>query len=170
MTGHLLLALALAGSQSLGYESPYVGVKGEGQLESGRFVSVAQIAYYDSQKIETGDGFGVRGRILAGIKIGDHVTALGGITYSRQETSAWTKQGVAPTIQIEIKDDLGSLSISAERLNDSDDKQWVGALEARFDIKPKVYGRYEYVDYETLFAKGHGNRYELGLIIPLWKK
>lgn len=175
----LLLALLLTGctsiaagpsyvaSQDLGYESPYWGARAEGRVEHGKWVGVAQGEYYDSHKLETGDGRGTRARALGGVQVHPQVALLGGVTYSRQDTSAWTKEGYAPTLLIELQDDWGSVLGSVERLDDSDDEQWVGSLEVR---SWWIFGRWTYVDYKTLFAEGTGQRYEIGLLIPLWRR
>ncbi len=178
----LLLALLLTGctsvavgpvyvaSQELGYESPYWGGKAEGRAEHGKLRGVAQGTNYDSHKLETGDGHGARARALGGLEVGHGVSLLAGVTYSRQETSAWVKEGYAPTVQVEyLAPKLGTLMGSVERLDDSDDEQWVGALELRLQRFP-IFARYEYVDYKTLFAEGDGRRYEIGLLIPLWRR
>jgi len=156
-------------SHGLGYESGYVGAKAEGRAQHGKLYGVFQGAYYDSEKVETGDGHGTRARALGGAEVADGIRILGGVTYSSQETSAWKKEGWAPTLQVEWQDGIGLLIGSVERLDDSDDQQWVGALEGRIGVNWPVFLRYEYVDYKTLFAEGSGQRYEIGLLIPLWR-
>lgn len=178
----ILLALLLTGctsvavgpvyvaSQELGYESPYWGGKAEGRAKTGKWIGVAQGVCYDSHKLETGDGYGARARALGGVEVKQGITLLAGVTYSRQETSNWTKEGYAPTVQVEyLAPKLGTLMGSVERLDDSDDEQWIGALELRLQKFP-IFARYEYVDYKTLFAQGDGRRYEIGLLIPLWRR
>ena len=183
MRNHLILsALLLTGcssiavgpsyveSRNLGYETPYVGAKAEGRAQHGKLYGVLQGTYYDSQKVETGDGHGTRARALGGLEVSRQFRILGGVTYSSQETSAWKKEGWAPTLQVEWQDPHGTLIGSVERLDDSDDEQWVGALEGRIGVNWPVFLRYEYVDYKTLFAEGSGQRYEIGLLIPLWRR
>lgn len=183
MRTHLILsALLLTGctsiavgpvvveSQKLGYESPYWGGKAEGRAQHGKWVGIAQAAYYDSQKTETNDGHGTRARALGGLEVSRQFRILGGVTYSRQETSAWKKEGWAPTLQVEWRDGLGTLIGAVERLDDSDDKQWVGAMEYRAPGAWPFFVRFEYVDYETLFSEGSGRRYEIGFLLPLWRR
>ena len=172
LTGCTSIAVgpAYVGSEKLGYESPYWGGKAEGRAEHGKWRGVAQVAYYDSQKLETNDGHGARARAMGGLEVARGFVLLGGVTYSTQETSAWKKEGWAPTIQAEWTDPLGTLIGGVEYLDDSDDKQLIGVLEYRTPGNWPFFVRFEYVDYETLFAEGSGRRYEIGFLIPLWRR
>lgn len=77
-------------SPSLGFESPYLGATVRVDLDKGNILSRVEGSYYNAQKIQTGDGYGLSGSALAGAKFGSFL-ALGGYRWNQVVTSAYDK-------------------------------------------------------------------------------
>lgn len=77
-------------SPSLGFESPYLGAMVRGDLDGERFIARAEGGYYNAQKIQTSDGYGLSASALAGAKFGRFL-ALAGYRWNKIDTSAYTK-------------------------------------------------------------------------------
>lgn len=155
------LGAAFVSSKNLGYVSTYPGAKVEVAGNVGAFAYRARGAYYQSEKLETGDGHGYRLGFMAGWQ-SDRFAVLGGLGYREQVTSAWTKQGTPALVEFQIRNRRGSFALGAEYLSDSDDTQTVLSAEFRALVKFPVFVRVEHVDYQTLFAAGTGQRVEIG--------
>lgn len=175
----LLLTLLLVGctsvsvgpnyvhSNSLGYNPDYFGGRveatGDNQFWTGKVVAAA----YDSNKLETMDGFGYRVSALGGYRFSYGIAVLAGAEFRYQQTSTWLKQGVASVVEVQFLDNYGKYLGGVSFLDEPDDKQTVIYGEYRSPWKYQVFLRCEYVDYKTLFAEGDGQRYELGVLIPI---
>lgn len=77
-------------SPSLGFESPYLGATVRVDLDKGRILSRVEGSYYNAQKIQTSDGYGLSASALAGAKFGRFL-ALAGYRWNQIDTSAYTK-------------------------------------------------------------------------------
>lgn len=162
-----LVGPGLVHSTDLGYVANYLGAQGEVEKRTNRFVLRGDLSAYDSEKVETGDGFGFRVAAMGGVRIGRNVTVLGGVQYRRQSTSAWVKDGIAPRLEFEFSGRLGLLRLGAERLDETDDLQTDLSVEVRTAGRYRLFARAERVEYETLFAKGSGQRYEIGMLFRI---
>lgn len=154
-------------SNKLGYVPDYYGGRVEATGDMNFFTGKLVGAAYDSKKLETGDGFGYRLSALGGYRFSYNIIVMAGLEFKYQRTSTWVKQGFAPAVEVQLLDNYGKYIVGASRLNEPDDHQTVVYGEYRVPWSLPFFLRYEYVDYKTLFAEGEGNRYEIGLLIPI---
>lgn len=160
----VLVGPGLVHSTNLGYVENYLGARGEVESRGDRLVLRGDLSAYDSKKVETDDGFGFRLAAMAGVRIGNHVSVLAGAQYRRQSTSAWSKDGLAPRVEVEFSGKRGLLRLGVERLDEPDDQQTDLSVEVRTGKRFQLFVRGEWIEYETLFAKGNGQRYEIGML------
>lgn len=163
----LTLGPSTVHSQRLGYVSDYQGARVEVATCSGRMAYRFDGSAYDSRKLETGDGHGYRIGALAGYQVTDRITLSAGATFREQDTSAWTKRGIAPRVELEYADRAGLVRVAVDRLDESDDQQTSYSAEVRSLSRVPVFLRVERVEYRTLFASGTGERYEAGLMFRI---
>lgn len=161
----LHVGASIVSSYNLGYVSEYPGARVEVEHKGSAFAFRARGAAYQSEKLETGDGTGFRVEALAGWHNG-HWSALAGIAYRRQSTSAWMKQGTPFLAEVHAWNRYVEAIVGGEYLSDSDDTQTVLSAEVRSRSRFPVFLRFEHVDYRTLFSEGTGSRLEVGV---LWR-
>ena len=80
----------LVSAPSLGFKSPYFGATVQADVGGERFIGRAEASALDSQKIQTGDGYGVSALGLAGTKLG-RFRVLGGARWNAYYTSLYDK-------------------------------------------------------------------------------
>lgn len=156
-------------SSGLGYTPDYFGGRLEVVANKGFFNGKLVAAAFNSDKLETGDGYGYRLSAQGGYRFSYNVIWLLGVDFKHQETSTWVKEGFAPSTEIQLLDLYGKYVAGVSYMDEPDDRQWVIYGEYRSPWKYPVFLRYEYVDFKTLFAEGDGKRYEIGLLIPVLK-
>lgn len=172
-SAHSTLALgpSIVSSRDLGYVQNYGGVRAEATTTRDRMILRTNLGAFDSAKVETGDGWGLRAGVVAGYQVTRHLSLLAGAEYRRQTTSTWTKEGIAPRIEAELAGKYLLARIGGEWLDEPDDRQRNAFVEVRsLQRVAPLFVRYERVEYRTLFAEGTGERYELGLLFTVGSK
>lgn len=187
MRGHLIcyragsiLLLALAAgctahagpvavlSSGLGYESSYAGARYAGTVEHGAFVATTEVLATDSNKLETGDGWGVSGLALAGYRIRSFAL-YAGARIAHQETSAWKRTDTAPVAAVEwfAPRRNGSVSLRYSAPDDSQYSTQSLALVGLFGRKVQGRVAYERAWFNAYGIDRHGSRVEVGVLFPI---
>lgn len=97
--GEVTATAAAVSSSGLGYESTYpqAGVELAGGSRAAWRVAATAA---QSQKLETGDGYGLRGELVAGPRFGD-LALVAGPVWTHQETSAWSKSATFARLELD---------------------------------------------------------------------
>lgn len=149
-------------SPSLGFESPYVGATVRGDLRGERLIARAEGSYYDSQKLQTGDGYGLSGSALAGAKFG-RFRALGGYQWNQVVTSAYSKDSAQFLAEAGYHFKSGGI-VSGTYSLESDGSGW-SSYGLRCEVPFRhvlMFSSWEHITFDTF----SGDRVSLG---ALWR-
>lgn len=154
-------------SPSLGFESPYLGATVRGDLDGERLLARAEGSYYDAQKVQTGDGYGLSGNALAGAKFG-RFRALGGYQWNQVVTSAYSKDSAQFLAEAGYHFKSGGI-VSGTYSLESDGSGW-RSYGLRCEVPMRrvlMFSTWEHLTFDDLSGTStSGDRVSLG---ALWR-
>lgn len=101
---HPFVSADIGLTKNVGYENPLLGGTVGAEITGTHFLTISSVEPRWARKIETGDGVSFRVNNLGFLRW-KGLLAGGGVLYSKQYTSAWTKDYTKPEVAIGYDDE-----------------------------------------------------------------